>query len=127
MEMIKKAAHHMNPEQIPVVAADQLLHAIAKSVQWFWPDSHGEDLIMVMMGGLHIEMNLLKLLGDWVRESGWTTALLQSEITTFGRADAMLSGKHVTRSRYAHQVTAASLHILQRRAYQQYLSRVPSG
>ena len=113
MEMVKNATHHLNPEQIPVVVVDQPLYAIAKSVQWTWPVTHGEDKIVVMMGSLHIEMHLLKLLGDWLRESGWTTLLLQAEITTSGRAEAMLSGTQVTRTRYAHHVTAASLRILQ--------------
>ena len=53
-----------------------------------------------MMGGLHIGMNLLKLLGDWLRGSGWTSALLEAEMTSYGRADSMLSGSHVTRTRY---------------------------
>ena len=81
------------------------------------------------MGGLHIEMNLLKLLGDWLRGSGWITALIQADITTAGRAEAMLSGSHVTRTQYLHQVTAGSLKILQelKIAYQQYLMRVPQG
>ena len=69
-------------------------------------------------------MNLLKLLGDWLRGSGWVESLVDAGITTSGRADAMLSASHVTRTRYAHQVTAGTLHILQKRAYQQYLNRI---
>ena len=76
--------------------------------------------IVLMMGGLHIEMNLLKLLGDWLCGSGWITSLVQANVTTSGRAESMLSGSHVTRTRYAHQVTAGSLKILLDRAYQQY-------
>ena len=72
-------------------------------------------------------MNLLKLLGDWLQGSGWTTALVQANITTSGRADSMLAGSHVTRTRYTHQVTAAALYILQTRAYQQYLTQMPDG
>ena len=52
---------------------------------------------------------------------------LRSELTTSGRADAMLSGAHVTRTRYAHQVTAATLCMLQKRAHEQYLVRSVSG
>ena len=73
-----------------------------------------------MMGGLHIEMNLLKLLGDWLRGSGQVASLIQADITS-GRAEALLSGSHVTRTRYAHQVTAGSLKLLQDSAYQEYL------
>ena len=65
-------------------------------------------------------MTALKTLGDWLQGSGWTQALVQAEITTAGTADSFLRAAHVTRTRRAHQVTAAALNILQRRAYDQY-------
>ena len=120
MNMVVDATKHINPAQITVIDADQPLYSIIKHVQWTWPETHGEDKIVAMMGGLHIEMNVLKLLGDWLRDSGWTTVITQADITTSGRAEAILSGSHVTRSRYAHQVTAGSLKILIDCAYQQY-------
>ena len=73
-----------------------------------------------MFGGLHIEMTALKTLCDWLQGSGWTQALVQAEITTAGTADLFLRAAHVTRTRRAHQVTAAALFILQRRTYDQY-------
>ena len=48
-----------------MIAFDQLLYALAKQVQWNWPDKYGEDKHVVMFGGLHIEMAALKTLGDW--------------------------------------------------------------
>ena len=66
-------------------------------------------------------MNVMKLLGDILTGSGWTAILVQSEVTTAGRADAILKGSHVTRSRYIHQVTAAALHLLQVSAFQKYI------
>ena len=65
-------------------------------------------------------MTALKTLGDRLQGSGWTQALVQAEITTAGTADSFLRAAHVTRTRRAHQVTAAALYILQRRAYGQY-------
>ncbi len=62
----------------------------------------------------------MKLLGDWLRDSGWIAALIDAEVTTPGRAEAMLKGSHVTRTRYAHQVTVLSLSILRREAYMKY-------
>jgi len=41
-------------------------------------------------------------------------------VTTPGRAEAMFKGSHVTRTRYAYQVTALSLSILRREAYTKY-------
>ena len=72
-------------------------------------------------------MNLLTLLGDWLSGSGWTTSLVQAGITTAGRAEGMLTGSHVTRTRYIHQVTAGSLKILMDSAYQQYLETDPGN
>ena len=65
-------------------------------------------------------MTALKTLGDWLQRSGWTQAQVQAEITTTGTADSFLRAAHVTRTRRVHQVTAAALYILQRRAYDQY-------
>ena len=62
MDIVKAAVHHLNPGQIPVLAADQPLYAFAKEIQWTWPASHGEDHFVIMFGGLHIEMAMLKVL-----------------------------------------------------------------
>ena len=103
----------LNPGQVPVVTFDQPLFAIAKQVQWNWPSTHGEDFFVIILGGLHIEMAALKTAGDWLQGSGWTKALVQAEIATAGIADSFLRASHVGRTKYAHQVTAAALHILQ--------------
>ena len=68
MKITKKVIHHLNPEQVPVMVADQPLYAIAKQVQWCWPETQREDKFLILMGGLRIAMNLLKLLasGKWL-------------------------------------------------------------
>ena len=73
-----------------------------------------------MFGGLHIEMAALKTIGDWLRGSGWAQALVQAEIATAGTADSFYRASHVMRTRRAHQITAAALHILKHRAYDHY-------
>ena len=92
---------------------DQPMYAIAKQIQWNWPETHGEAHMVIMFGGLHIEMNLLKLLGDWLGGSGWDAALVQAGIVTTGQAENIEKGSQVTRTCYAHQVTSASLYVLQ--------------
>jgi hypothetical protein len=39
-----------------------------------------------MMGGLHTEMAALKTLGDLLDGSGWTTILVNANVTSAGRA-----------------------------------------
>ena len=66
---------------------------------------------MVMMGGLHIAMDSSKMAGQWLNNSGWDSALVQADVTTLGRADAILKA---AMSPYAHQVSACTLYIVQR-------------
>lgn len=61
MDIVRAAVQHLNPGQVPVLAADQPLYALAKEIQWTWPASHGEDHFVIMFGGLHIEMAILKV------------------------------------------------------------------
>lgn len=88
MDIINNAVQQLNEGQVPVIAFDQPLYAIAKEIQWKWPEKYGEDKFVIMFGGLHIEMAMLKTIGDWLQGSGWTQALVQSDISTPGTADS---------------------------------------
>jgi hypothetical protein len=76
MDVIPQSIQFLNPGQIPVITFDQPLFAMAKFVQWTWPNTHGEQLQVVMLGGLHTEMALWSTVGDVLEGSGWTTAAL---------------------------------------------------
>jgi hypothetical protein len=90
MDVIWNAVEHLNPGQTPVIAFDQPLYALAKQIQWKWPEKYGEDKFVIMFGGLHIEMAALKTIGDWLQGSGWVQALVHVDITTPGTADSFL-------------------------------------
>ena len=112
LNVINQEVRHTNPGQTIVVTADHPLYALTKEIQWLWPDTYGETKFVLLMGGLHIEMASLRVLCDWLDGSGWCRAIEEAKVTTSGRADAMIGGKHVTRTRWAHQVTAAALYAL---------------
>lgn len=120
MDVIQSSTNDANPGQIPVIAMDQPLYAIVKQIQWKWSDLYGERKLVIMFGGLHIEMAFLKLLGGWLEGSGWTSALVDSNIASSGTAESFLKASSVTRTRRAHQVTAISLYILSQTAYAKY-------
>ena len=67
---------------------------------------------------------IFKAIGSWLSGSGWTEAVAQAGITSAGRAESLITSAHITRTRYAHQVTASSLYILQQRAYKKHLESV---
>ena len=99
------------------MACDQPLFDITKKIQWISPNSYGEDLYVIMLGGIHIVMAAWKALGQRLDSSGWTADLLQHVIATPGKADSFLKASHVSRSRHAHQITAAALYTLLQKAY----------
>ena len=121
-KLIKKVTDFLNPGQTPVMIFDQPLYAIAKNIQWSMPERYGEDKLVVMLGGLHVEMGFLVMIGSWLNGSGWVESLEESGVSTFGKAESFLKDSHVKRSRYAHQVTACSLYHLLTEAYTESLA-----
>lgn len=100
MTIIKDITHYLNPGQVSVMTADQPLYALAKYVQWCWPDTLGEDHMTIIFGGLHTEMTIWKTIGDLLDGCGWATAMSDSEVTTTGRADACLKAQHLMKTRH---------------------------
>lgn len=54
MTIVQAAVQHLNPGQVPVLATDQPLFALAKQIQWTWQNTLGEDHFVIILGGLHI-------------------------------------------------------------------------
>jgi hypothetical protein len=117
LTVVMSAVKTLNPGQLPVVTLDQPLFTIGKYIQWNYSDIIGEHHLLLILGGLHTEMAALKTLGDLLDHSGWTTALVNANVVSAGRSEALLQASHVARTRYCHQVTVAALHILQQQAY----------
>ena len=117
LDILKCITEFLNVGQIPVLACDCPIFAICKKIQWCLPHTHGEDKILIMFGGLHIEKALWNALGSLLSGSGWTGALTEAGIVTSGTADSFLSASHITRTRHIHQVTALSLAKLQQNAF----------
>ena len=57
-----------------------------------------------MTGNLHIEMVILIYLGDWLEDSGWTTALSNTGVTSTGKY-SLCTGHAVSKTKYVQQVT----------------------
>ena len=88
----------------------QPLYTIGGNFQWFFGGTYNEDAFVVMFGTLHSEMTLLRLLREWLTDCGWTTALTETGVCTYGRSDAVLKGYHVPRSRYVQRITNCLQH-----------------
>ena len=110
--VIKQAVQELNPSQVPVNTLDQPLYSIAKRIQWNWPEMYGENHFVIILGGLHIEMAGLKVIGNWLEDCGWVEALVQAKLAFAGTGNSFLKVSQGTRTRHAHQVTASCLYRL---------------
>lgn len=117
MSIIQNITQFLNPGQIPILACDCPIFAMCKYTQWKFPTTHGENLMVIMFGGLHLEKALWTVLGDVLEASGWIDALTESGIATAGTAQSFLTVSHITRTRHAHQVSALALENLQQEAF----------
>ena len=124
MEKIRDTVAFLNPGQTPVIAADQPLYALAKQIQWQWPD-YGEDKLIITFGGLHIEMAALRSLRSLLENSGWTDAIAEAGVASSGTAKSFLTVSSVTRTSVAHHITVCSLYKLMKEAYRVYCSEEP--
>eukprot|EP00058_Branchiostoma_floridae_P021206 XP_002606696.1 hypothetical protein BRAFLDRAFT_72537 [Branchiostoma floridae] len=120
MDKVMETVTFLNPGQIPVMTADQPIYALAKQIQWHWPEQYGEDKFIMMFGGLHIELAALRSVGTILQGSGWTWALVEAGVASSGTAESFLSAASITRTRQAHQITACSLYQLMKAAYSDY-------
>ena len=121
MDVIKLAVYSLNPTQVPVIAMDQPLFAVAKQIQWNWPDVYGERHFVFIFGGLHIEMNFLKVLSQWLDGTGWISALIEAKVASPGTAESFIKASNIVCTLNAHKVTASSLYILSHKAYDDYV------
>ena len=76
MKLVAQATQYLHPGQVPLITMDQPLYAIAKQIQWLKPNAFSEAKYVVIIGGLHIEINVMKLLGEFLNGSSWTSILV---------------------------------------------------
>ena len=118
LNVLIQSIHQLNPNQTAVIGFDQSLYVLAKKIQWFQPAIYGRQNLVLILYAIDIEIVLLSCLGDWLQDSGWTTALLNAGVTSSGN-DSLLSGHEVGKTKYVHQVTALTLHQLMKDAFEQ--------
>ena len=117
IDVIKAVVEKLNPGQIPVITGDQPIFAILKLVQSRFPDLYGEDKVVVMMGGLQIEMAAQAQVGKLLAGSSIENILVEADVTTSGRVQSFISCSHVKRTRLIHEMLLLVLSMLQKDAY----------
>ena len=78
-----------------MLTVDQLLYAIAKTSTEMARRVR-EKTICCTDGGLHIEITMLIVIGDWLDGSGWTYVMTSANVTTEGRTAGPQKASHTS-------------------------------
>ena len=104
-----------------VVTFDLAIYIKAKESQWRFPDEFKETIIR--MGGFHIALNFLTVIGKKFQESGLEDLLTESGVYGMNTALNLLKGKSYNRGVRAHNITMEALLRLQWLAFLSWISR----
>lgn len=115
----RKITNMVNTGQTPVMCVDEPLFRVAKIIQWNWPHLWGENHLVLLMGPFHIEQAFLKLVGHVMEGCGWVSVMVSAGLATETSAVSLMNVHHLKKSRTAHEVTAATLFILLKEAYEE--------
>ena len=52
---------------------------------------------VILIGGLHIEMAMIKVIGIWLDGNGWSYVMTSANVTAEGRTAGLVKGAHISR------------------------------
>ena len=94
-------------QQYTVLTVDQALYFKLMDLKWNVPEY--KDKLIPRLGGLHISMNYLKVIGQHMKDSGLVDAWVDSGILGAGTADHVMTGKAYNKGMRSHKLTFQAL------------------
>ena len=90
-----------------VITFDLAIYVKAKQIQWKFPQEFSGTVIR--MGGFHIALNFLAVLGKKYQNSGLEDVLIESGVYAPGSVMALMKGKSFNRGVRAHKLAMEAL------------------
>ena len=109
----KAATAAMMPHGMSVISQTRLM----KQIQLKFLETYGEDKIVILLGGLHLEMALWTAVGKLLSNSGWDHLIAEANVTTTGVNESLLHASHLKRTTIAHELSLVAFAKLKPEAY----------
>ncbi|KAK3696845.1 hypothetical protein QZH41_003454 [Actinostola sp. cb2023] len=106
MKNTEEMGHRLG-QDISVITFDLLIYMKAKQVQWKFQEEFANTI--VRMGGFHIALNYLSLLGKKYSNSGLEDLLIESGVYGASTTTSLISGKSYNRGIRAHKLVMEAL------------------
>ena len=74
MVVVQRTIQDINPSQVLVITADLSGYTLLKQIQWKYSNTFGKDSFAITMGGLHLEIATVAVLGlmlHWIWNQAW--------------------------------------------------------
>jgi hypothetical protein len=123
MKHAQKVSARMG-QQDTVITFELAVYIKAKQIQLRSPDEFSDTVIR--MGGFHIALNFLSVIGKKYTNSGLDDLLVESGIYAAGTTSALIAGKSYNRGVRAHKLVSEALFRLTWRAFSKWLSSKPT-
>ena len=94
-------------QQDTVVTFDLLIYMKAKQIQWRYPEEFA--YVIIRMGGFHIALNYLGLIGKKYLDSGLDDLVTESGVHAAGTTAALMKGKSYNRGVRAHKLVSEAM------------------
>ena len=94
-------------QQYVVLTVDEALYCKLMELKWAKQDY--QNFLIVRLGGLHIAMNFLKVIGKHIESSGLLDAWTESNILGPRAAEQVLAGKSYSRGMHVHKITLQAM------------------
>lgn len=124
MKLAQKICNSMGQHD-SVITFDLALYAKAKQLQMRYPEEFKNTVIR--MGGFHIALNYLSLLGKKYAQSGLEDLLIESGVYAAGTTSVLMLGKSYNRGIRAHKLSMEALFRLLWQAFLEWLSKQAVG
>ena len=102
-----------------VITFDLAIYAKAKQIQWKFPEEFSDTVIR--MGGFHIALNFLAVLGKKYQNSGLEDVLIESGAYGSGSVMALMKGKSYNQGVRAHKLAMEALFRLMWQSFLRWL------
>ena len=119
LKMVQKITDGVG-QAASVITFDLAIYVKAKEIQWRVPDELKN--VIIRMGGFHIALNYLSLLGNMCSEPGLEDLWIESGVYASGTTTAIIARKQYNRGVRAHTLTYEAMFCLQWLAFIGWLS-----
>ena len=94
-------------QQYTVLTVDQALYYKLMDLKWSIPEYR--DKLIPRLGGLHISMNFLKVIGQHMKDSGLCEAWVDATVLGSGTVEHVMTGKDYSKGMRTHKLTFQAL------------------